>query len=279
MKRRSFFWKLLGGNLLVIAALAAVGGMVSYGYLNRAYQRQNQASQEQMVWTVHRHFESLASMDPDRINVECSAYDKLLSPMRLTVIASDGRVLGDSGADTAGMAPHKTPDRPEILEALNGRRGQDVRLSETLNREFRYVAVPIRRNDEIVGAVRLAMPIRAIQAGQSLIFNTVLLATLAGAGAAAALALLVSWLWSAPLKQIVRAAGQIAAGDLDRDGEISGTGELAELADALNRMRRDIAAQIHLIAAQRAHLQTAVSNLREGVVEVSTGRISWSREV
>jgi len=80
------------------------------------------------------------------------------------------------------------------------------------------------------------------------------------------LALLMSWLWSAPLKQIARAAGQIASGDLEQTVEISGSGELADLAGALDRMRRDIAGQIDLIAAQREHLQTAVSNLREGVV-------------
>ncbi len=265
MKHRSFFWKLLGGNLLVIAALAAVGGLVSYGYLNRAYQRQSQSSQERMTEAMQRHFESLASMAPANVDAECKAYTRL-APMRLTVIAPDGKALGDSEADTAAMVPHRTPDRPEILEAFEGRPGQDVRLSETLNREFRYIARPISRGDRIVGVVRLAMPVQAIEAGQDLIRNTVLLATLAGTGAAAALALLVSWLWSAPLKQIARAAGQIASGDLDQDVEIAGTGELADLADALNRMRHDIAAQIDLIADQREHLQTAVSNLNEGVV-------------
>ena len=265
MKHHSFFWKLLAGNLLVISALAAIGGLVSYGYLNAGYQAQSEAAQDQMTRAMERHFGSLGVKSPAEVHAECMRH-QYLAPMRLTVIAPNGHVLGDSEADERTMRPHKTPDRPEVLAALDGRPGCHVRLSETLNREFRYLARPIRQDGKVVGAIRLAMPIRTIEAGQSVIRNTVLWATAAGAAAAAAQAQLISWLWSAPLKQIAAAAAQIASGDLAHAVKISATGELADLAEALDRMRRDIAAQVALIAAQRQHLQTAVSNLREGVV-------------
>src|SRR5215471_7701757 len=60
---------------------------------------------------------------------------------RITVVRSDGKVLVDSEADAAGMENHRTPSRPELMQAFRGRRGSDIRQSATIGVSFLYVAV------------------------------------------------------------------------------------------------------------------------------------------
>jgi len=56
------------------------------------------------------------------------------------LIAKDGTVLADSDEDPDAMEDHG--NRPEVVEALAGRRGQDIRRSDTQGVERLYVAVP-----------------------------------------------------------------------------------------------------------------------------------------
>src|SRR5688572_27727327 len=55
---------------------------------------------------------------------------------RVTLIAPDGRVLGDSEAEAATMEPHHL--RPEVAGALASGEGMAVRRSDTVGRDFMY---------------------------------------------------------------------------------------------------------------------------------------------
>ena len=187
-------------------------------------------------------------------------------PTRLTVIAAAGRVLGDSLSDPAGMQNHKTPDRPEVLEALNGRTGADVRRSETLAVEYRYVAVPVRHEGRVVGAVRVATPVVAIAESQAVMRDVLIGTVIMAIVAFALLGLLLNWVWYAPLRRIAMAARQIAAGDLAHRVRMPGSTELAQLALAINDMRDGLASQIGTITA--GYARQIVAHLKEGVIAV-----------
>ena len=276
MWKHSFFVKLLMGNLLLIALLVIVGGLVSFNQLDRAYHdmgRQDQLRTAELIADYMEHIWPEASGRIESIDPVCK---RLLadSPMRLTVIAVDGRVLGDSRADPRKMENHDTPNRTEVQAALRGLPGQTERPSETLDITFRYLARPIFHDGLVVGVVRVAMPIRQITAQESFLRNGLLLAGAAAAAAAGLLALLLSWIWYAPLRQITRTAKILAGGDLSHRAAIAGSDELGQLAAALNEMRDSIAGQIGQIAAQRQNLLSVVDNLREGVLGMDhDGRI------
>jgi two-component system phosphate regulon sensor histidine kinase PhoR len=59
---------------------------------------------------------------------------------RITVIRSDGVVLADSERNTAVIENHAA--RPEVRRAMTGVIGVSSRLSETVERPLRYVALP-----------------------------------------------------------------------------------------------------------------------------------------
>jgi two-component system phosphate regulon sensor histidine kinase PhoR len=100
-------------------------------------------------------------------------------------------------------------------------------------------------------------------------------ALLTGVLAAAGLAALIRHIWYAPLRQIARAAGQIASGSVGQKVRISGSGELAHLASAINQMRDSLSGHMELINTQRDDVQRVLANLGEGIIALDgEGRIA-----
>ncbi len=277
MKRRSFFFRLFVGNLALVAILAVVSFTIAYWQISSQYDQRQVQGQKQAIKVFQSVFERswpTAAAKPGQADpfAWIDEYCKRIMtdlPSRLTVIAADGQVRGDSQADPTRMANHKTDDRPEVLAALAGRDEMDVRPSETVKTEFRYLAVPIRdRGGEVVGAVRVAMPVRAIAAAKLFIPRALAMAAGASLAVALLLGLLISYVWYRPLRLIGLAARRIAGGDLTGRVRITGSAELVSLADAIDQMRGALAEKIRTIDAQRNNLSAVVSNLEEGIVAV-----------
>jgi len=288
MRRHSFFLRLFHGNLLIVVVVVAVAAAVSYHFLNPHYLATANAYQDHLLRIVQQHLEDVWPLPPERVDRLCKHFLHGAEPVpasaeaalgaaataRLTVIARDGVVLGDSQSNPADMENHRTPDRPEVMAALDGRPGLDRRRSETLGVEFRYVARPIRHQGRLVGTVRVAMPIVAMLENQSLIRDAVFWGSIVGIATFAILGLFINWIWYAPLRQITETARQIASGNLAERARVSGSVELAELASALNAMRDSLAEQIETISTARENLEQVVANLKEGVIATDDqGRI------
>jgi two-component system phosphate regulon sensor histidine kinase PhoR len=290
MRRHSFFFKLFLGNLAIVLLVLGGTAAVFHHLIEDEYLRTMYVYQDYVAQIAQQYLEHVWPRPDAEIDRLCKRFlekpkgDGLAPgsgtlpthgiPERLTVIASDGRVLGDSRSDPAQMENHKGPTRPEVLAALEGRPGRFVRRSETLAADYRYVALPIRHEEAVAGVVRVAMPLAAVHESHAFIHEAILWSVVLGVAAFALLALLVNWIWSAPLKQITAVASQIASGDLEHRARVSGSDELALLGLALNAMRDHLARQIATITAQRENLQQVVTNLREGIIAVdASGKI------
>ncbi|HXL45438.1 MAG TPA: hypothetical protein VN977_02450, partial [Candidatus Binatia bacterium] len=94
---------------------------------------------------------------------------------RITVIAADGRVLGDSEVaveDLPRVENHGT--RPEVRAALAGRVGRDRRTSATINVSLLYVALPIVAGGRPIGVIRVALPLTAVTSSYAEIHRVML---------------------------------------------------------------------------------------------------------
>jgi len=214
MSRRSHkpFYQLIAGNLLIVIVVFTVAEVVSYRSLDAQYLRDVEAHQHQVTGIARQFVERLWPLPDSEMDVLCKrlagaapseapAGGAAPAPtpadpaMRFTVLAADGRVLGDSQGDPTTMANHKTSDRPEVLQALEGRTGQDTRRSETLAVPFRYVALPLHHEGRLVGAVRTAMPVLAISQAETVMRDTVVWTAIIAVVAFALVGLLVNWVW------------------------------------------------------------------------------------
>ncbi len=181
---------------------------------------------------------------------------------RVTVVAADGSVLGDSVADPRTMDNHG--GRPEVILARRVGIGEAGRHSATLDADFLYVAVPI---PEVSGAVaRVAFPLHDVNAAVARIRRDVAIATVSAAVLAIAVAIFVAGRITGPLEDLRRQAGIIATGQLDAAVRPAGVRELGDLARDFNAMAADLRRLVTEQARSRARLEAMLANLNDGVV-------------
>ena len=95
---------------------------------------------------------------------------------RITIIDADGTVLGESEEDRTKMDNHS--NRPEILQARSNGWGSSTRFSNTVRYDMLYVAVVVKQADQLLGFVRLALPLQSVQQNIRHIQWTIISATL-----------------------------------------------------------------------------------------------------
>jgi len=186
--------------------------------------------------------------------------------VRVTIIASDGTVLGDSEVDPATMENHA--GRPEVAELLTRQSGASVRYSATTGREMVYTAVPIARADAMLGVARVSWPLDEVNARLDLLRSLALI----GIAFSGVLAALLAWLLSRyiirPIDALTGVAGAMAAGDLDRRSDPRGTDEIGRLGLAFNRMADELSETIEIISDERARLAAILETMGDGLLVI-----------
>jgi two-component system phosphate regulon sensor histidine kinase PhoR len=183
---------------------------------------------------------------------------------RVTIIAINGTVLGDSHEDPAIMENHAT--RPEVIDALTSGLGESTRYSTTLGEQMMYVAVPVTDQSNIMGVARVALPLDTVANSVSQITLVIILAIVVTAALAIAAAVLVGGATTRSLREITKAAKRIASGELGQKLPVRSRDETGQLAKAFNEMSSKLAKLIGDISAEKTKLQTVLDNMADGVI-------------
>jgi two-component system phosphate regulon sensor histidine kinase PhoR len=189
---------------------------------------------------------------------------------RVTIISSDGIVLGESEADITQMENHLT--RPEVLQAFSGQEGYQVRFSTTLQINMLYVAVPITSNGQIIGVARLSIPLSSLQSEIDRVVLIVVLGTAVALVLAILLAVFITNSTVRPLQQLTRAARQMSTGDFDIPEILipGGSDELGQLGQALKQMAAQLANQIDVLQFEQGKLEAVLSQMTDGVLIIDS---------
>lgn len=183
---------------------------------------------------------------------------------RITVIAADGVVLGDSEVDPATMENHA--DRPEVRQALATGEGAAERRSDTLGVDFSYVARTVSVDGGPTVVVRVAEPLAAIDSTLSDIVRSIVTAVIVTGALAALLSLIIGSAIVRPLRRLVVAARSFGSGDLRSRVSPRPSGEAGEVADAFNQMAEDLDEMMSSLSEERSRLRAVLDSSADGVV-------------
>ncbi len=187
---------------------------------------------------------------------------------RVTIIAPDGRVLGDSHKDPAKMDNHA--QRPEVKDALTSGLGESIRYSTTLGEKTMYVAVPIESNSKVLGVARVALPLTTLKNLTDKILLTFAAMTAIATTLALLAAALIARATTGPVKALTRAAKKMSAGALEQRISVSTKDEIGVLARAFNDMATSLRELVQDISTERTKLQTIVTHMADGIIMVDT---------
>ena len=267
MVRSRFLWRLYAGYVAVLVVAAVpVGIFVGRDVEHDTTDDLDRALRAQAVFLAE-----IVASTPTSTATTASLQDRVRAlasktHTRLTVVASDGRVIADSERDPATLDNHA--NRPEILAAAKVGLGRATRFSNSIETTMMYLAVPIGAGAQRVGYARTALPLTAVSERQGRVWQTFALA----GGVVLALVLLLGFVVAhgiaGPLSAMTHVAEAMAQGDYAQRLQVLGNNEVGQLAHAFNRMAASCRERMETIVADRNKLHAILAGMVEGVIAI-----------
>jgi len=274
---RSFFGKIFIGYLLIILTLSSLILVFSLNTVREFYRAVLTDNLRNLGYTLNP--EVLHFLNLGRAN-ELDGFIKDLGSKihtRLTIIATDGRVMADSEEERQSMENHSY--RPEVSEALQGKTGKSIRFSSTANKDTLYVAVPLENAGNIIGVIRTSLSLEDIDRLLTKLYYHVVQISLVIILIALLGALLISNSIVRPIKNLISAARKVASGDFSVRVFLKNRDELGELAGSFNQMNAEMQRMFSEIGQQKEELNSIIHSLQEGLLVLDRqGRIIRANE-
>jgi signal transduction histidine kinase len=174
---------------------------------------------------------------------------------RIIVVDKDGIAI----ASSEGRIGENYDNRPEIRTAIGGKAVSGTRPSQKLGENLIYVAVPVRAGEKQLGAVRLSYPESEVDATVNGRVRGLGIAALITLMSAAVIAFFLASTITRRIRRLRDAAEKIADGDMNARADVSGGGEIEELAESFNTMADRVQA---VVESQRGFAGDASHQLR-----------------
>ena len=183
---------------------------------------------------------------------------------RVTIIAGNGTVLGDSDHESATMDNHR--NRLEIQQADLSGTGMTVRTSDTLGSDLLYVAKKVTHDGSLIGFVRLSVPLQDVDASVNALRLRIIVAVTT--------ILLLTGLFSLWQIEHLRRltiqirdfAAAVARGDFTRRLFLTRSGEFDEIAHSLNSMSKDLNRSIAASEEERNRLAVILRSIPDALL-------------
>src|SRR3989441_4879970 len=196
--------------------------------------------------------------------------------VRLTVIAADGRVLGESTRSSESLENHA--DRPEVRAALAAGRGQAVRHSATLGVRLLYTAWRQTHGDA-VRVVRTALPLTAVAENVAHLRRLLVIGLFAAMLLGLATSLVLSRRVLRRIQRLVAFARTVAGGAPAPYLAPERRDDLGVLEAQLAEMAREVTATIAALRVERERLEAILRGMVEGVLVTDlVGRVALMKE-
>lgn len=260
--KATFRLKLMGSYLLLVLLLGA--GL--YGYLTITLE-------EQLVSGIREHLRDQARIaalmaakeikDPERDAPLLTRAVSQVVRARVTLIAQDGKVVGDSevsAADLTRLENHG--ERPEVKQAIASGMGSAIRYSATLHTDMMYLAVPFGSQ----GVVRLALPLSEVEKTRLGLKKSLAAVFAVAVFLSLALSYLLSHLTSRTLRDLAATAARIGRGEPGARARVRSADELGGLASVMNDMAQRIEGQMERISSEKNRLDAILEGMGEGVM-------------
>jgi two-component system phosphate regulon sensor histidine kinase PhoR len=255
-------WRTLAGRLVLIYAVAVIFLLGVSGFL--VEQSAREALLEELEKGLTQQALAVADLAPSSGGQEFVDAVARNIEARVTLIAADGIVTGDSLRDPETMENHA--GRPEVQAARQGRIGTDRRLSATTGFSQLYVAVPAPDGS----VLRLSLPENTVEdrigALRMRMVGIVGLAAVLGVLAVA----LVGRRLAKPLVRLAGAAEAVAAGNLGVDVPRSSVEELDQLGRSIAAMSTELGTRLDDVEGERRTLGVVLDALPQGTLLVGT---------
>jgi len=268
VKNRALFWQFFGTHILIL--FAAVGFIALYTWV-----ASREAFQRQWIHELKMQARLIAAILPqgdgsvDEVEVR-SFFDRLghAEDHRYTLVLPDGRVIGDSAADSSQMDRHN--DRPEILEALESGEGMSQRYSASVGKQMLYLAQRVPPDGPAQAVVRVSVPVRTLTREMQAANRMLVVLVAVVLGATLALSYRAALRIVGPVSDLQDGLTRIGNGELSCRIEIPAVPHLADLARSINQTADRLQKYIQALSEERNLRTLILANMTRGVIAIDS---------
>lgn len=197
------------------------------------------------------------------------------SDTRITLIAANGAVLGDShlNLDEVMIAPNHG-DRPEVLMAYSHGTGRARRFSETVNRDMLFVTVSLDQNQESSPprVLRVAISAEEVDEAMSRVRLLILIAAIFGLAAAVVMSGVASELMSRTLRDLIeharRASERSERSKKSWSRDKYAPHEANSQAGSVGRLSGELERVVATLATERDRFEAVLEGMYEAVIAI-----------
>jgi len=262
--RKSIFFKVFGGFVVLLLLLSSAFLLFSFRTIRQHDLDTLARDLENIGYTLDaRVFSYLDDNRFSDLESFLQEHGRKIGA-RLTVIDAQGVVLADSERDPTTMENHRF--RPEINAALQGRPGRSLRYSTTVKEGMLYIALPLARGGRLEGVLRVSMFVRDIDILIKAVRKDIGLAVAIVIGLSLAGAFAFSRSLTRPLRELMKASRQVAAGDFNATVRIRSSDEWKELGKSFNVMTSEVKNLFADLRKRNEELDNIMASMQEGVL-------------
>lgn len=264
---RSIRWRIALPFIgLILIVMLGLGIYLSY-YLRHIQTNRLENSMYSQALVMS---ESLASRLDPQSDVDDTAaliqqWSNLLGA-RLTLISPDGTVVADSHEDPSKMENHF--NRPEVQAAFEQSSGMSIRYSQTLGMRMLYVALPITVNQQILGVIRIALPVEQIDKSITQLQKVIIIGILIFSALSIVIASIIAERTTRPIRQLTSAVQKFSTEEFDQGLLESKQDEIGRLTQAFVNVSTQLQDQISSLKVERSKFAAVLEQMNDGVLIV-----------
>ena len=264
---RSLRWRIILPYVaLILVAMLGLGIYLS-NFVRQTYQNDLQsklaAEARSIGAAIKPDLESVGT-SPD-LDSQAKAWAGTLNA-RVTIIAPDGNVWGESSEDRSLLDNHS--NRPEVIQALASGEGSSIRASQTVGVNMMYTAIAVKDNNQVVGVVRVAVPLSEVNANVAGLQRILVAATVITTFLAILMAAVIAGRIANPVQELTRSAWQLAASAPEQQPIPPSRDEISQLSRVFGIMSARLSGQINDLETERARLEVVLQKMTDGVLIV-----------
>jgi two-component system, OmpR family, phosphate regulon sensor histidine kinase PhoR len=264
---RSIRWRIILPYVGLIILLMLALGIYLSNFFRQTYLQEVESkliAEAQMIGDVIKPDLVSAGVSPD-LDSQARHWADILGA-RVTIIAPDGTVWGESHEDRLSLDNHA--NRPEVVQAYRESVGSSTRYSQTLGYSMMYTAVSVMDRKLIAGVVRVALPLQEVSANLVDLQRILIAATLLVTILAALLTALIAGRITRPLRNLTQAAWELASSKPSGQAIPPESDEISQLTRVFNIMSARLSGEINDLEAERATLDAVMQKMTDGLLIV-----------
>jgi two-component system phosphate regulon sensor histidine kinase PhoR len=217
--------------------------------------------------TLAEQVEIYVSPELDASNIQLIAMENSkLMAVGITFIDPNGIVIGDSERNPNQLENYRT--RPEIISALSGSTGTDVRISQSTGFKTLYVAVPITLNDKVLAVSRTSYSLSVLDASLRKLQGAVIGTTTITALVVILLAIIITRYTLEPLNHLTEAVKNLGKGEFLNKLPFNRHDEIGQLSQTFMLMANRLRDQIEGFKLERSTLNAVLTHMTDAVIIV-----------